>query len=497
MRCKTCQYPLWGISARQCPECGGAFKPSDFEFVVNSVQFRCPQCEQDYYGDGPRGHLDPAAFECVRCGRPLAMDDMVLSPTAGVKEERTETKKMPWLERRRIGGLKGWLKTIWMAMISPGELIAATPRESSMWTALWFLVLTQVIFWVVAALPMWGVVMGSVATFATGRSGAVMGPMAAGLAMMFGIGIGMTLLLGLVFALLAHVLLRITGKTPGGIRRTLQVMAYSSGAHAVLAIPCMGAFIAWLWWAASAAAMLKQAHAVRWWRAIVAVALPIAAAGALTTAAYVGVIVFAFRSASAASVQISKAATKASEVQQVKKVTTALTMHAAAAQSWPRHVGELIVSAELGAEDFVGGPTGWTKTDVDDVWIGNTPLGVFKLLSAAESETLVEHGAEQDSQAAYRLGDFVICVRADQSVALDPGLWIVMSWPDPLANESSDLKQCVVGRRDGTVVVVEVTDLDDSIAAQNRLRKEHGLPELKHPRDVAGDVGAVEDPGPP
>lgn len=65
MRCKKCDYRLWNLPSRVCPECGQPFRPSEFEFPVNSVQFRCPHCNQSYYGTGEKGHLVPIEFECV------------------------------------------------------------------------------------------------------------------------------------------------------------------------------------------------------------------------------------------------------------------------------------------------------------------------------------------------------------------------------------------------------------------------------------------------
>src|SRR4051812_7864561 len=101
MRCPGCDYPLWNLPTRQCPECGRPFLPSEFDFVANSVRFCCPHCPQEYYGPGPRGPLVPDRFACVRCGHHIGMDQMTLLPTAGVAEEQTRTDTVPWLERRK------------------------------------------------------------------------------------------------------------------------------------------------------------------------------------------------------------------------------------------------------------------------------------------------------------------------------------------------------------------------------------------------------------
>src|SRR5437870_10981399 len=108
MHCKTCDYPLWNLKARQCPECGTPFLPSQFNFVINSVRFCCPHCDQTYYGTGERGHLVPSSFVCVNCARPIAMDEMVLRPAEGVSEQQTQTDRMPWLERAQRGWIKAW-----------------------------------------------------------------------------------------------------------------------------------------------------------------------------------------------------------------------------------------------------------------------------------------------------------------------------------------------------------------------------------------------------
>ncbi len=73
MRCKTCGYRLWNLTEQRCPECATPFRPSEFEFVPNSVQFCCPHCGQAYYGTGPQGHLEPASFVCAKCGNAIQM----------------------------------------------------------------------------------------------------------------------------------------------------------------------------------------------------------------------------------------------------------------------------------------------------------------------------------------------------------------------------------------------------------------------------------------
>ncbi len=107
MQCRNCEYRLWGVKGRECPECGTPFAPSQYEFVPNSIRFCCPHCNQEYYGTGPQGHLEPAEFVCVQCGQAVGMDDMVLFPATGLDEEQTRVEPLPWLNRGKIGFLRG------------------------------------------------------------------------------------------------------------------------------------------------------------------------------------------------------------------------------------------------------------------------------------------------------------------------------------------------------------------------------------------------------
>lgn len=86
MHCRNCDYALWNITSRECPECGTAFRPSDYEFVPQSLRFCCPHCDHPYFGTGDKGHIEPKSFACLRCGRPVSMDDMVLRPGALVPD---------------------------------------------------------------------------------------------------------------------------------------------------------------------------------------------------------------------------------------------------------------------------------------------------------------------------------------------------------------------------------------------------------------------------
>ncbi len=142
MRCKVCEYRLWNLTARACPECGAAFRPSEFEFILNSVRFLCPYCQQDYYGTGANGHLDPIEFDCVQCSQHIHMDQMIVLPTQDVAEQQTQVDRNPWLHRKGWGSIKAWFVMIGRGMFGPAKLMRATPAATSPWSAIWFACLT-------------------------------------------------------------------------------------------------------------------------------------------------------------------------------------------------------------------------------------------------------------------------------------------------------------------------------------------------------------------
>ncbi len=279
MRCKNCDYTLWNIRARECPECGTPFKPSDFTFTLNAVRYCCPHCQQDYYGTGPQGELVPRSFTCVSCAHPIDMDEMVLLPTEGVSEEITQPDIMPWLERHKIGFFRGFFGTILRSMGSPGRLIKMVPEDHPPTHGFIFAALTSLLYLalglspllLIMLIPLLGVGgrggLGGAAASAGGTAGTILG------------GVVFTLVLIVVWGLSAHLVLAATGPTLRGPGRTYHALCYSSGANVLVAIPCFGPYLFWIfciWWVVSAIIMLKDAQGVSAGRAVAALlALPL------------------------------------------------------------------------------------------------------------------------------------------------------------------------------------------------------------------------------
>jgi hypothetical protein len=248
MRCRECDYPLWNLKNRQCPECGSQFAPDRYDFRPNSVRFCCPHCDQAYYGTDARGHLEPSVFDCVTCGRHLSMNDMVLLPAEGLQEMHTRVASNRWLERHRTGRFKSWCSTIGQSLISPGQLMKGTPVESSMKQAWWFFTVTMVAILVVSFIPAACFMVGFPFLLSSSGSAPAGGPgpgllagMMAGMtAVIFVIVVPAMLLFVVVWGLVAHGLLTLGGSGHETIRRTFQALCYSSGAYVTSVIPCLG-----------------------------------------------------------------------------------------------------------------------------------------------------------------------------------------------------------------------------------------------------------------
>ncbi|MFQ5422565.1 MAG: YIP1 family protein [Phycisphaerae bacterium] len=479
MRCKTCDYRLWNLTSRQCPECGSAFLPSEFDFTIGTVQFCCPHCEQPYYGTGDRGHLVPSTFACVRCGRHISMDEMVLRPAQGVEEDDTQVERMPWLDRGKRGPVWAWWSTVWMAMTGPSRLIRLMPRDAPDGRAWWFTLITSGLA-LVGGAGVFILIPLIISAFSGGGSSGLT-RMSRGCATLgigfLGFTVG-TLIVIVLWGLLAHGLLRLMGQTRGTLRHTFQAFCYSSGANALVAVPCLG-FYLWVvsfpWWIVSAILMLRETHKVGGGRAAVAV-LPGPVLG------FIGIAALIYSAATSAGGPFAGTGGATAETQ---AVTDALLGYAENNGSFPRHAVELIADDELVSADYVALDTGTFEGGVP---VGDTHLGRLPLLSddALKKEIQTAVDALPDNTIAHRLGDFVFTYHGIDPTKVPPGLWLVIYSQDPDLNTVWEPAQfVVVGQGAGaTFTILGTAAIKTQLATQNRLRAQYNLPPLPDPSTV-------------
>jgi hypothetical protein len=408
------------------------------------------------------------------------MDEMVLFPAEGVQEEQTAVEQQPWLNRQKRGWVRAWFATVGMAMISPSRLMQLTPVDSSLWQAYWFGLVSNAIFVIVGMLPfmIFPVIaaMGSGAMPVLGMGGGVV---------VFAIlcpAVGLVL-----FALVVHGLLRLSGRQSEGLGRTFQAIAYSSGSNAVMAIPCLGIYltpVAAIWWVVSAIRMLIEGQKVRAWRASICVTIPpvLVLAGLIVWS----VMLFRWTTATMARVQ------KTSTTVETQQVLTGLLAFEKREGRWPRHAIELVTASDLETFDLTCAET---ETTPEDIPVGGVHLDDLEDASESQANAAVRSAEERLPRGviAHRLGDFVFTCHGINDTATHAPLWLVIRHPDPDANSSTQLPSApvVIGLADGTTRVVPAGGMKSALAAQNEIRSQYGLAPLPEPAAVTHTAPAV------
>ncbi len=492
MQCKKCGYRLWNLPSRVCPECGTPFSPSDYEFVINSVQFCCPHCQERYYGTSDKGHLVPIAFDCASCGQRIHMDEMILLPTVGVEEEQTQPDKMPWLDRRQRGLVGGWWSTVGMALFHPVRLMQCTP-ESSPGREAWSFALVTNMLAVPLGCTLFGLMSLAGVFIATGGTSVSMALVGVGIGLAAGLvfaAVGVLVIIA-VWGWIAHSLLRLTGAVSGRLGRTYQAICYSSGANIVTALPVLGIYLGWVWWVVSAVLMVRTAQRVEGWRAAVAVLfLP-----ALPFAALVGLYVYlAFAGIAQVAANMSGTFPRDAEVR-----ATAEAVLAYAQQNkgrGPRHAVELVAEGYLAASDLVSDGSATRESGVP---VTTVTLLQFEALSGVDQAEVAEAAAAAlpDQVTAHRLGDFVFVHHGIDMSQCDPRLWIVVLCLDPDVNPApTAIRGSIrVGQCDGAVRMIPASSLSNTLAEQNALRAEFALPPIPDPRTITHSEPAEEEMG--
>ena len=266
MRCRTCDYTLFDIRERTCPECGSPFKPSEFDFNQSAVRFCCPHCDQDYYGMDERGHLVPRAFDCVKCKQHITMDEMIVQPTAGIAEESTQQDPLPWNDKRRRWAFTRFFSTIGWSMGRPIALGRALQREVRIGRALFFACIVS------GASGAW--LLPFVVATTLGRStSSIIYDILPGVAIFLAICTFGTIATVLLWALVAHALISMGSSAHRSVGTTISAVAYCFGPALPLAFPCIGVYfapIALLWSVIGLSIALKAAHECSLTRSILA-----------------------------------------------------------------------------------------------------------------------------------------------------------------------------------------------------------------------------------
>ena len=283
MRCKQCEYPLWDLNPGPCPECGTVFDPTEFRFKTGEIRFCCPHCDQSYYGDDLDGHLRPRSFDCVSCGRRIDESECIVRPREdGSYEDLIGVDRSPWHEAD-LGLWKRFWRTVGMSMTKPAALGRGLPPNAGLGGSMVFFMLVYGLSLVIGLLPfiVLSFVLPLIAAAGTGGGG----PGPGGVAGLVGIMVGGTLvtipasIIGIaIFATLAHVVLKLSGSTSGGIGRTMTCIGFGSGPLIIGAVPIVGYCLqtpASIWALVSCILVLRGGQGVSGLRASFAMITPV------------------------------------------------------------------------------------------------------------------------------------------------------------------------------------------------------------------------------
>lgn len=476
MNCKHCDYPLWNLLSRQCPECGAPFRPSEYRFALNSVRFCCPHCGQPYYGTGEEGHLSPSHFVCVGCEAPIDMDEMRLLPTEGVDERLTKPDLNPWLDpdRRFLGR---WFATLFRGMTNPMWLMRSTPVDAGAATAWFFAVFSHVVFGIVGAAPIFLLV--GFAGFSRGAA-ALTGTATSVLVYVVSILVASTIGLGL-WVVTAHAVVRMAPAHEGGIGRTAQALCYTCGSQSLLAIPCINFYVGWLgglWWVITAGFAVAASQRVSGVRAALAVGLLpgfIAIAG-------LGWIGYGVASSISASSTTSWSTAGSADLSAFQPVIS----RAVAQGTGPTHAGEFMIDGSLAPSDFV---SLYSHTTTADATIAGVTLDAFGFGAAQARLAAVDRaaGAREPGRSAHRVGDYVFVLDALAYGAANPELWVVLEWWDPAIQHGAGQAQMHILTAGGVIVSVPAARAPGLLGAQNEARAALGLPPIPDPATLRAE----------
>ena len=287
----------------------------------------------------------------------------------------------------------------------------------------------------------------------------------------------------LLWGLLAHGLLRLTGETAGGLRRTLHAIYYSAGANVVSGVPCIGYYFGWIWWVVSAILMVKEGQRVGGGRATLAV-VPGPGLALMAVVGVYATLIFSFLGAG------GLIATEIATSETAMVARAILGYSDDHSGSRPAHAIELVEGDYLVGWDLVASGT---VTTTDMVRVGGVTLGQFDSLSPDRRKKVVEAAVESlpEDVVAHRLGDFVFVYHGISHPPPASGLWLVLMSPESDDDPGSQHGQVIVGRANGSVFVIPGDEFTAALKQQNDLRLEHRLPPIPDPSTVTHDRPAV------
>ena len=279
MHCRGCNYELWNLPPGDCPECGKAWRFEDFQFRREFVQFLCPHCDCSYPGAYIASLALPHAFTCTGCQSAIELSQMCARPADGTEGSQALQKDFVWSDRRSVGRWRAFWRVIGYSLGAPSRIGNTMTQKRGLRGALWFsflclffaslnwLVLILIMFWFPS-------ITGRSQPFSIVKEKFIV------ILIVLAISIGLVLaqqLFFLIWALIIHALIRMTGRSRHTIGHTLSATQYCAGTFIICAVPLCGFYfslISLVWMTVAMVSALAALHKISRWRTAFAVLAP-------------------------------------------------------------------------------------------------------------------------------------------------------------------------------------------------------------------------------
>ena len=275
MRCRGCNYELWGLPPGDCPECGKSWRFEDFRFHREFVQFLCPHCDCAYPGEYIASLASPHEFTCTGCQSAIELGQMCARPADGIDGSQAMQQDFVWSDRRRVGRWRAFWRVVGYSLGAPSRIGNTMTQKRGLRGALWFsfLCLNFAGFNWLIFIAFW-------LPYFPGRSQSFRIVEFIAVLMVLAVFVGLVLaqqLFFLVWGLITHALIRMTGRARHAIGHTLSATQFCSGTFIICAIPLCGFYfslISFVWMAVAMVSALAALHKISRWRTAFAVLAP-------------------------------------------------------------------------------------------------------------------------------------------------------------------------------------------------------------------------------
>ena len=279
MRCRGCNYELWGLPPGDCPECGKPWRFEDFQFRREFVQFLCPHCDCAYPGEYIASMASPHEFTCTSCQSTIELNQMCACPIAGTDGSQAMQQDFVWSDRRRIGWWRAFWRVVGYSLGTPSRIGNTMTQKRGLRGALWFsfLCLNFASFnWLIfISIALW-----LPSSIGQGQSFRIVSEKFITVLIVLAISVGLVLaqqLFFLVWGLITHALIRMNGPSRHTIGHTLSATQYCAGTFIICAVPLCGFYfslISLVWMAVAMVSALAALHKISRWRSAFAVLAP-------------------------------------------------------------------------------------------------------------------------------------------------------------------------------------------------------------------------------